>query len=58
MPAGYYADELEGYVYAKTPPMNVPTLSFWEHKGSYATTAGNLGPLGYSNLGWTGFPHW
>jgi hypothetical protein len=55
VPAGYYLDELEGYVYAKTPPMSVPELHFWGRKGSYATTTGNLGPLGYSNLGWTGY---
>ncbi|WP_375766937.1 protein kinase [Archangium gephyra] len=47
--------ELEGYVYAKTPPMSVPMLHFWQRKDSYVTTTGNLGPQGYDDLGWTGY---
>lgn len=55
VPAGYYLEELEGYVYAKTPPMSVPELHFWQRKDSYVTTTGNLGPQGYYDLGWTGY---
>lgn len=55
VPSGYYLEELEGYVYAKTPPMSVPELHFWQHKDSYVTTTGYLKPLGYDDLGWTGY---
>ncbi|HZH79613.1 MAG TPA: hypothetical protein VEY88_26565, partial [Archangium sp.] len=55
VPAGYYLEELEGYIYAKTPPTGVPELHFWQRKDSYVSTTGDLGPQGYFYLGWTGY---
>jgi ADYC domain len=55
VPAGYVFEELEGYVFTKPPPMSVPELHLWQQLGSYATTRGDLGALGYVDVGWMGY---